>query len=82
MLSLLDPHIAWYQGAGDTRDQGVEQLAQLGRRRCAVEVGFVLLKDIGPIGHEKSEMGGALAPGYQGDVQARSSWVPIADAGE
>jgi hypothetical protein len=37
------------------RNQGVEQLAKLGRRRrrCAVEVGFVVLEGIGAIGHEK-----------------------------
>ena len=58
LFSLLDQHTASYQGAGDACDQGVEQLAQLGgrRRRCAVEVGFVVLEGIGAIGNEKVEV--------------------------
>jgi hypothetical protein len=42
LLRLLDEHPATHQSAGDARNQGVEQLAQLGggRRRCAVDVGF------------------------------------------
>ncbi len=55
MFRLFDQLPATHQSTGDTRNQGVEQLAQLGRRRrrCAVEVGFVVLEGIGAIGHEK-----------------------------
>ena len=58
MFRLLDEHPATHQGASDTRNQGVEQLAQLGgrRRRCAVEVGFVVLEGVSAIRHEKMEM--------------------------
>ncbi len=54
VFRLLDQYPATHQGASDARNQGVEQLAQLvgRRRRCAVEVGFVVLEGIGAIGHE------------------------------
>ena len=40
------------------RNQSIEQFVQLGgrRRRCTVEVGFVVLEGIGAIGHENMEM--------------------------
>ena len=61
MFGLLDRHPATHQGASDTRHQSIEQFVQLGgrRRRCAVEVGFVVLEGIRAIGHENMEMKGS-----------------------